>query len=57
MAEQSGGLLPVALLFGQDKVSGRNVGEDPDWRALPARLPMFIQRMVVIVHLQENKKI
>lgn len=49
-----GQLLPVALLWGQDEVSGGKIGEDPDGGAFPARPPLFVQRMVVVVHLQGN---
>lgn len=41
----------VALLFGQDNFSGWNISEESDRRLLPASLPVFIQRMVVIIHL------
>lgn len=50
-------LIPVALVFGQDDIFGRDVGEEPDRRQLTARLPLFIQRMIVIVHLVNNNKI
>lgn len=42
---------PVSLLLGQDDVSGRQVGEQPDGGYLPARLPVFVEGVVVIVHL------
>lgn len=48
-------MIPVALVFRQDDVSGGNISEEPDWGLLPARLPVFIQRMVVIVHLVRNE--
>lgn len=44
-------LIPVALFFGKNDVFGKDVSEQPDRRLLPARLPMLIQRMVVIVNL------
>lgn len=49
-------VVPVALLFGQDNIPGREVSEQSDWRLLPARLSVFIQRMVVIIHLIRNKR-
>lgn len=47
-------LIPVALLFGQDDISGWNIGEESDGRLLSACLAVFIQRMVVIIHLVGN---
>lgn len=47
-------LIPVALLFGQDDISGRNIGEESDGRLLSACLAVFIQGMVVIIHLVGN---
>lgn len=49
-------LIPVALFFGKDNVSGRDVSEQSDRRLLPACLPVLIQRMVVIVNLLRGKK-
>lgn len=43
--------IPIALVFGQDDIFGRNIGEESDRRQLTARLPVFIQRVIVIVHL------
>lgn len=52
--QQPGQELPVALLLGQDEVSGGNVGEDPGRGARPGRLTTLVQRMVVVVHLRET---
>lgn len=49
--------IPVALLFGQDDVSGRNIGEESDGRLFSACLAVFIQGMVVIIHLVGNEVI
>lgn len=50
-----GVLSPVALLFRQNNISGVNIGEESDRRLLSACLPMFVQRMVFIVHLVGKK--
>lgn len=50
-------LIPVALVFGQDDIFGRDIGEDSDRRQLTARLPVFIQRVIVIVHLVNSDNI
>lgn len=44
-------LVPVALLLRMDHVFGTQISEQSDRGLLPARLPMLVERMVVIVHL------
>lgn len=49
--------LPVALVFGQDDIFGRDVGEESDRRQFTAGLLVFIQRVIVIVHLVNDDEI
>lgn len=49
--------LPVAFVLGQDDIFRWYVGEESDRRQFTAHLSMFIQRMIVIVHLGNSDKI
>jgi hypothetical protein len=42
---------PVTLLPREDYVSWCQVGEQADWGLLSTRFSMFVEGMVVIVHL------
>lgn len=44
-------LVPVTFLFGQDDVPRGDVGEQADRGLFPASFPLFVQGMVVVVHL------
>lgn len=42
---------PVPLALGQNHVSGTEVGEEPDGGLPAPRLPVLVERVIVIVHL------
>lgn len=48
------GALPIAFLLRQDDVFGTEVSEQSDRGLLTARGPAFVQRMVIIIHLQHK---